>query len=75
MKKSLKVFENCGQQPGCTSATSVKHRTVGTTIIISCSCLSGHEFKFCSSHEVNGIYVNNIQAAALTLLSGKFQQN
>ena len=66
----LKFFENRCQQPGCTSATTVKHHTVGTTVIINCSCRSGHEFNFCSSHEVNGIYVNNIQAAASILLSG-----
>ena len=28
----LKVFENRCQQPGCTSATTVKHHTVGTTV-------------------------------------------
>ena len=66
----LKVFENRCQQPGCTSTSIVKHHIVGTTFIFICSCPSGHEFKFCSSHEVKGIYAINSQTAALILLSG-----
>ena len=65
----LKVFENRCQQPGCTNTSIVKHHTVGTIFIFICSCPSGHEFKFCSSHEVKGIYTINMQAAASILLS------
>ena len=39
-------------------------------MVISILCSSGHEYKFCSSHEVNGIYANNLQAAASLMLSG-----
>ena len=64
------VFARCCQTPGCSNVPEVNHHLVGTTLIVNCSCSSGHKFRFCSSHKVNGIYVNNIQAAAAVLLSG-----
>ena len=43
---------------------------IGTTLVANISCQAGHAFRFCSSHEVNQMYVNNIQVAAAVLLSG-----
>ena len=66
----INVFQARCQTPGCSNACTVKHHFIGTTLIVTCSCVSGHHFKFCSSHDVNGIYANNLQAAASVLLSG-----
>ena len=66
----LDVFTSCCQTPGCCNAPNVSHHFIGTTLIINCSCQSGHLHRFCSSHEVNDMYVNNIQAAAAVILSG-----
>ena len=64
------IFTKCCQIPGCNDIPIVKHHFVGTTLIVNCSCQSGHIFRFCSSREVNSMYVNNIQMAAAVLLSG-----
>lgn len=64
------VFQTCCQTPGCCNIPEVTNHFVGTTVVINCSCSSGHKFRFCSSHEVNGIYANNLMAAASILLSG-----
>jgi hypothetical protein len=60
----------CCQILGCNDIPLVKHHFVGTTLIANCSCQSGHIFRFCSSREVNSMYVKNIQMAAAVLLSG-----
>ena len=46
------------------------HHFIGTTLVANISCQVGHAFRFCSSHEVNQMYVNNIQVVAAVLLSG-----
>ena len=56
--------------PGCNSSPNVTHHFIGTTLVANISCQVGHVFRFCSSHEVNQMYVNNIQVAAAVLLSG-----
>lgn len=66
----LDVFAKRCQTPGCTNIPHMTHHLVGTTLIVNSSCQSGHIFRFCSSHEVNLMYVNNIQIAAAVLLSG-----
>ena len=66
----INVFQARCQTPGCSNACTDKYHFIGTTLIVTCSCVSGHHFKFCSSHDVNGIYANNLQAAASVLLSG-----
>ena len=43
---------------------------VGATLVVNTLCPTGHKFRFCSSHEVNGIYANNLQVAAALVLSG-----
>ena len=58
------------QTPGCNSSPNVTHHFIGTTLVANISCQVGHVFRFCSSHEVNQMYVNNIQVAAAVLLSG-----
>ena len=58
------------QTPGCNSSPNVTHHFIGTTLDANISCQVGHAFRFCSSHEVNQMYVNNIQVAAAVLLSG-----
>ena len=39
--------------------TVVHYHTISATVVITSLCSSAHEYKFCSSHEVNGIYANN----------------
>ena len=66
----LGVFARRCQTPGCANTPNVTHHLVGTTLVANISCQSGHMFRFCSSHEVNLLYVNNLQIAAAVLLSG-----
>lgn len=66
----LDVFARCCQTPGCANVPNITYHFVGTTLIVNCSCQSGHAFKFCSSNAVNGLYVNNIQTSAALMLSG-----
>ena len=58
------------QTPGCNNSPNVTHHFIGTTLVANISCQAGHAFRFCSSHGVNQMYVNNIQVAAAVLLSG-----
>lgn len=48
----------------------MKHHFLGATVVVNSLCPLGLAFRFCSSHEVNGVYANNLQAAAATVLSG-----
>ena len=48
----------------------MKYHFVGATVVVNSYCEGGHKHRFCSSHEVNGIYANNLQSAAAVLLSG-----
>ena len=66
----LNLFVECCRTPGCDKVPKVKHHFVGTTVVVTAKCQAGHIFKFASSTEVNGLYVNNLQSAAATLLSG-----
>lgn len=66
----LSVFHARCQERGCSNATKVKHHFIGTTLVITSSCSSGHNFQFCSSHDVNGIYASNLQISASILFSG-----
>ena len=66
----LNLFVECCRTPGCDQVPKVKHHFVGTTVVVTAKCQAGHIFKFASSREVNGLYVNNLQSAAATLLSG-----
>ena len=59
----LDVFSKSFQITGCANVAHVKYHFVGTTLIINALCQSGHMFHFCSSHEVNGMYANNLQTA------------
>ena len=66
----LDVFCARCQTSGCTAIPVVRYHTISTTVVITSLCSSGHEYKFCSSHDVNGIYANNLQVAASLMLSG-----
>ena len=66
----LDLFVGCCRTPGCGKVPKVKHYFVGTTVVVTAKCQAGYIFKFASSREVNGLYVNNLQSAAATLLSG-----
>ena len=66
----LELFSKCCQTPGCLNTPRVKHHFVGATLVVKTSCEAGHNFRFCSSHEVNGIYANNLLSSAAVLLSG-----
>ncbi len=66
----LDLFMGRCQFPGCLKVPNVKYHFVGATVVVNSFCEEGHKHRFCSSHEVNGIYVNNLQSAAAVLLSG-----
>ena len=66
----LELFVGCCQSPGCSNVLQVKHHFVTTTVIVNTLCQAGHKYRFCSSHEVNAMYANNMQSAAAVLLSG-----
>ena len=66
----LEIFQERCQTPGCTELQNVQHHCVGTVLIVKSSCPSGHTYIFSSSHKVNDIYVNNLQAAASVVFSG-----
>jgi hypothetical protein len=48
----------------------IRHHFVGLTVVVNCLCSSGYKFQFLSSHQINDIYANNLQAAASIILSG-----
>ena len=64
------MFKARCQTPGCDKKPEVNYHFIGTTVIVKCLCPQGHQFRFCSSHEVNGVYGNNLMAAASIMLSG-----
>ena len=66
----IAVFNSRCQTPGCTAVPTVKYHFVGMALLVSSTCESGHTSRFCSSKEVNNIYVNNLQTAASIILSG-----
>lgn len=66
----LAAFQARCQTPGCTALPTLRYTFVGVTLIVNCECSSGHKYRFCSSHVVNEIHFNNLQAAASIILSG-----
>ena len=66
----LAAFQARYQIRGCTALPNVKCHFVGITLIVNSLCSSGHKYRFCSSHQVNDVYSNNLQAAASIILSG-----
>ena len=65
----LAAFQARCQTPGCTELPNIKFHFVGVTLILNCQCSAGHKYRFCSSHQVNDVYANNLQAAAAIILS------
>ena len=65
----LAVFTSRCQTPGCIAAPTIEYHFVGTTLVVSSTCSSRHMHKFCSSSEVNNVFVNNLQTVALIMLS------
>ena len=66
----LDLFQKRCLVQGCNNVPKVNHHFVGTTLVVRTTCDAGHQYSFASSHEVNGMYVNNLQSAAAILLSG-----
>lgn len=66
----LDLFVKCCRVPGCNNVPQVKHHFVGATLVVHTTCQAGHHYSFASSHEKNGMFVNNVQSAAALLLSG-----
>lgn len=66
----LDLFLGHCRFPGCLKVPKVKYHFVRATVVVNSSCEGGHKHRFCSSHEVNGIYANNLQSTAAVLLSG-----
>ena len=65
----LELFKYC-RHPGCANEASLKHHTIGPTLIVNWNCQSGHQGRFSSSKDVSAMYANNLQVAAAILLSG-----
>ena len=65
----LQVFQARCQMPGCTALPNIKYHFVSINLVMNCQCSNGHKYRFCSSHEVNDIYANNLQTAASVILS------
>lgn len=65
----INVFKKC-QNPGCKEEATIKHHLNGPTAVIHWVCPAGHKGAFASSKDENGIYCNNLQAAASIMLSG-----
>lgn len=66
----LQLFMEKCRHPGCQLGTTVQHTLCGTSVLIKWKCSAGHAGKFWSSHKVNGMLANNLQACAAILLSG-----
>ena len=66
----IQLFAEKCRQPGCQLATTVSHTLCGTSVLIKWKCSAGHVGKFWSSHKVNGVLANNLQACGAVLLSG-----
>ena len=66
----IEIFKSRYQTSACTAKPHVQYHFVGITLIVNLICSEGHKYRFCSSHQVNGIYANNLQVAACILLSG-----
>ena len=66
----LDMFSTRCKTLDCNNILNVTHHFTGTALVENISCQAGHAFRFCSSHEVNQMYVNNTQVAAAVLLSG-----
>lgn len=66
----LQLFVEKCRHPGCQLGTTVQHTLCGTSVFVKWKCSAGHAGKFWSSHKVNGILANNLQACAALLLSG-----
>ena len=65
----------CCRTPECGKVPEVKHHFVGTTVVVvTAKCQAGHIFKFASSREVIGLYVNNLQSAAARI-AGKVSRD
>ena len=50
--------------------TTVDHTVCGTCVFMKWKCAVGHNAKFWSSHNVNGILASNFEACAAVLPSG-----
>ena len=57
----LELLVRCCGEPGCQEVHKVKHHFMGATVVVNTLCPLGHAFKFCSFHEVNGMYANRQQ--------------
>ena len=55
----LNLFVGCCRTPACGKVPEVKYHFVGTTVVVTAKCKAGHIFKFASSREINGLYMNN----------------
>ena len=66
----LNRFQGSCKHPGCIHDVVVRSTLCGTSAIISWICPAGHQGKFCTSGEINGVLANNLQASAAVLLSG-----
>ena len=56
--------------PGCSLTRQMDYPIIGTCAIVRWQCPSGNKGRFSSSREINGLWGNNLQAAAAVLLSG-----
>lgn len=66
----LQHFAGPCKYSGCIHLTALEYSLLGTCAVIRWKCPAGHNGKFCTSGDVNGMMSNNLQAAASVLTSG-----
>ena len=66
----IDIFRSRCHTPACQAKPHVQYHFIGITLIVNTVCSEGHKYRFCSSHQVNDVYANNLQVAACILLSG-----
>ena len=64
----LQLFAQKYGQPGYQLPTTVGHPVWGTSVGIKWKCAVGHNAKFWSSHNVNGVLASDLEACAAVLL-------
>ena len=57
----LDLSVGCCRTRGCSHVPQVKHHFVGTSVVVTAKCQTGHIFIFASSREVSDLYANNLQ--------------
>ena len=67
----MELFIVCMRQDSSIPLVEIEDRFNGSTMEIKWQCMAGHSGRWQSTEAVNRVYVNNLQAGASLLYSGK----